>query len=779
MRLSHRNTPISRLTLLRSASIALLLLGISGCAFWHNFSTFFNTLYLAKQHLALYEESQRMIPPPNANSAIAVQNHRWLDEEYELRQKAIYEGHAEPVVPTFSHVLTSSKEVANIHLDSAIILGSKILADKKGSKYVEDALFVVGKAQYYKNDYAGARRKFMELLYRFPASEHNAEVQVLLAHAMLADKRLDTAQMAINAGMAAAEKLHDAHAISEIHRANAELIYAKNPDSLAAVGDELRKAEEGLEGQDLAKLAFEEGAINYLNGNWSAAERAFATVFTSSKDEWLLGEAHIGHAMALRREGKFDAAQDELSDVVAKIKYSASHAAAKYELALTDEMAARAAVANNLRSPEFRSNYYPPVKHEYYVVDTTYHNTSSIMISHSRYRQAEMYREMGMYDSAAKMAASLINTKDFSTPAMNEYVSARASSLAAFAKWRVELAHADSLRSKVSTKGVAREDAELHIKALHQVLGSRFTPQAPVAMTKADSEKYTTVLADLQKKKYGGVIGNIGDTTRLIDSLDNLSMTAHYQLGRAYETFLEIPQARAEYRSALDYTFPKEDSAIKVTRAQTLYALMQLEMHDKHLATGDSLLDILVTKYGQTIYAQQARSLYATHVKKTPGESVYENAYAVLRSQGLNAAKSTLLGVTASYPEEDAAPRALYAIGVSYEEIPNYDSALVYYKRVVSDYPFSAYALEARPRLTGNIAGLPKAPAMPIDPTMVRADSARQRHAPREINPNAPQQKPATEKPQPQPNQPHKPPTPPIQRGPINRDSLLNARHHK
>src|ERR1051325_2631235 len=125
---------------------------------------------------------------------------------------------------------------------------------------------------------------------------------------------------------------------------------------------------------------------------------------------------------------------------------------------------------------------------------------------------------------------------------------------------------------------------------------------------------------------------------------------------------------------------------------------MHLEMHDKHPATGDSLLDILITRYGQTIYAQQARSLYPTHVKKTPGEGAYESAYAVLRTRGLDAGKSALLAVPSSYPEEDAAPRALYAIGVTYEEQQNYDSALVYYKQILKDYPFSAYALEARPR---------------------------------------------------------------------------------
>src|ERR1051325_4090908 len=61
MRLSQSETKSPRQNMLRTASIVALLLAIGGCTFWHNFSTFFNTLYLAKQHLALYEESQRTI----------------------------------------------------------------------------------------------------------------------------------------------------------------------------------------------------------------------------------------------------------------------------------------------------------------------------------------------------------------------------------------------------------------------------------------------------------------------------------------------------------------------------------------------------------------------------------------------------------------------------------------------------------------------------------------------------------------------------------------------
>src|SRR6266403_607319 len=77
------------------------LLIFSGCTFWHNFSTFFNTVYLAKEHLTIYEEQQKAIVPANSNGAIAVLKHRWLDEEYQMRQRGLREGNAQPIAASF------------------------------------------------------------------------------------------------------------------------------------------------------------------------------------------------------------------------------------------------------------------------------------------------------------------------------------------------------------------------------------------------------------------------------------------------------------------------------------------------------------------------------------------------------------------------------------------------------------------------------------------------------------------------------------------------------
>jgi tetratricopeptide (TPR) repeat protein len=705
---------------------------LSGCAWWHNFSTYYNTVYLAETHLEAYEAQQRIIVAQNPSATVAVANHRWLDEERLMRQVGMRTGSVEPITPSFSQSLSATKQITNVHLDSAIILGSKILADKKATKYKEDALFIVGKAQFYKNDFIGAERKFHELLANYPQTKYGAQVQVYLARSMLVNHDIDTAAMTLERGLAATES-NDPAVASTVHRAMAELIYAKNPDSLAAIAAELHKAEAGMQGEELARLAYQEGAVEYINGDWANAERAFQTTSNAAKDDWLAGEGRVAHALALREGGNLDAARAELAFVIAHAKYGGSQVAARFELAYTDELIARKAVGNDLRSMAFRDNYEHPMHAEYFALDTTYKSSSTPILSRVKFRQAEMYREMGFYDSAARIATSLISTKDFSSPAMNEYVSDRANSLISYSQWRRELDHIDTLEAAIKKSEVAPrhdvkvpgqdEDANLHLQALQEVLGTRWNPAAPVQMTKMDSTRIRETETRLKQKAPQKLV--ISDTAHFLDSLQFRAGTAHYQIGRAYETFGEIPEARAEYHEADSMNIGPMDTGRTALRAQTLYAWIELERQEKNQVMADSLLHELLSHYGQTMFAEQARILYVKSTRNSPGELAYLGAYKSLRESGVTTAKPALLQVVTNFSQEDVAPRSLFAIGVSYEEVPQYDSALAYYKRVLKDYPYSSYALALRPRFAdASTPSLLHSPGRTVNPTITNNPSS-------------------------------------------------------
>src|ERR1051325_2064824 len=118
----------------------------SSCTPFHNFTTYFNVVYLAQQHLDIYEDQMQKEQVAQNGAIAAITTHRWLDEEYLARQ--LYKKRTGLAMPMTSAARASGSSNSNraiglVHLDSAIILGRQVLADKKETKYVEDALFIV------------------------------------------------------------------------------------------------------------------------------------------------------------------------------------------------------------------------------------------------------------------------------------------------------------------------------------------------------------------------------------------------------------------------------------------------------------------------------------------------------------------------------------------------------------------------------------------------------------------------------------------------------------
>jgi tetratricopeptide (TPR) repeat protein len=701
-------------------SALLLLLGLSsmasGCQFWRNFSSYFNTLYLAEQHLSIYEDEIGN-PPPAPTPAVAMQQRRWLDEEYETRLIAKRNGVEMKITPTFVRTKAGAapRQTGNtMHLDSAIILGSKILA-KKDVKYVEDALFVIGKAMYYKNDFTGSKRKFLELLSKYPETEYAIEAHTSLARSMIALGRIDSANVAIESAMLAAAKSDNDETVAAAMRAYAEFLYLKNSDSLTAIRETLLRAEQNLDGHEGAQMAYESGAIAYMEGKWSEAEAAFARAVDKGEQDYFVGEAKIAQALAMRRQGRFAEAKKILEEVGEKNVYLLSRPAAKYEFALTEEMESRMAVNDDLRSSQFTSSALPRIRNAYFIVDTSFKNESQAVLSRSKFRQAELYRAMAQYDSASKLATSLIGTKDFSTPTYNEYVSEKMRSLAKFSLWKKEISTADTVLDVIreirsGSFDARKQEAQLRMEATREVLGDRWRPDVRIELTKEDSTKLESKIAE--RRTSSGVRAakfNIGDTSRFIDSVNLRRANAYYELGRAYENFSEIPNARTHYLTALDHKFIIADTGKEAFKAMVFYAWLQLEHRERNIATRDSILQVLSTRYGQTMYAEQAMNLFGAQADpNSPAEQAYRSAYGTLQRSGIDAGKSSLVSVRHQYKNEDVAPRSLYAIGLTYEDMTRYDSALVYYKEIMTEYPYSVYAEALRPRMADVAVAKPR-----------------------------------------------------------------------
>ncbi len=684
---------------------------ISSCTFFRSFTTYFNVLYLAQKHLEQYEEIIKTEPTTQNGAVNAAFTHHWLEEElisYKIRRKR-----GTPIVPfvLMSKPKTSIiKGAASTHLDSAVILGSKVLAEKKPNKYEEDALFVVGKALYYKQNYEGAKRKFYELLYKYPKTEYAEETAMLLAESQVQTGQIDSATISLRQ-MLSSESSGRTLFRSDVHKSFADLLVSSSYDNYLEAAKELQLAEEGITGEPYAQLEYDRGRLFFLMEQWPQAEQAFRNALAAAADNTFQGEIMTGLAETLRHEEKYEEARSTFSSVISKTRYASSQPAAQYELAYTIELEEKKAANDNFRSQEFLTTILPTIRAAYYVVDTTYRNISQAIMVRSRFRQAEMFREIGKYDSASTLANIIIGTKDLSTPEMNDYVNERMRALTRYADNKFQLTKLDTIERilhKVRRPGNTIMETmlrELRQDAIKEFKGAKWNPAENYKFTPEEEKKIDEIIERMKKQKASTGISvfsiNMTDTLRYVDSIRAAGAKAHFELGRAYDDLGEPENAISEYERALKYHYERPDTAINGLQAQILYSWIQLDNELKRYDERDTLLAELTHNFGTTKFAQQAMVDYAgKSEKKSPGETAFRAAMASLPSSGIEISKQGLLGVIATYPNEDVAPRALYAIGLAYEDAHKNDSALYYYSRLVKEYPFSKYTDEIKPRIT-------------------------------------------------------------------------------
>lgn len=81
--------------------------------------------------------------------------------------------------------LQNGESVDKNYLDRSIEKSSKILQFHQNSKYVDDALIIIGKAYMYKSEYSKAIKKFSELMEYFPQSDYFDEALYFLGKTYL------------------------------------------------------------------------------------------------------------------------------------------------------------------------------------------------------------------------------------------------------------------------------------------------------------------------------------------------------------------------------------------------------------------------------------------------------------------------------------------------------------------------------------------------------------------------------------------------------------------
>ena len=186
---------------------------------------------------------------------------------------------------------------ANKHYDDAIKKASKVLTFHSNSKWVDDALFLIGKSFYYKGEYNKAERKFKELLVNFPEGDFTQDCHYYIGLCQYRMNSISQALITFNSIIKAEkkEKLKSdaAYILAEIYFEQKE--YDDAIKNYYLIINEYKK--EGLMG----KAQFQIAECYFLKKDYEEAKEGFSLVRNFTKDRTLIFESQfkIGECLYL------------------------------------------------------------------------------------------------------------------------------------------------------------------------------------------------------------------------------------------------------------------------------------------------------------------------------------------------------------------------------------------------------------------------------------------------------------------------------------------------
>ncbi|MFP4368218.1 MAG: tetratricopeptide repeat protein [Candidatus Kapaibacterium sp.] len=167
-----------------------------------------------------------------------------------------------------------------------------------------------------------------------------------------------------------------------------------------------------------------------------------------------------------------------------------------------------------------------------------------------------------------------------------------------------------------------------------------------------------------------------------------------FEIGRVQEQLGKTDSAEYYYEMSAKAAPPEHSDSPR------FYYSYARSIRDKDPYKADSLLELIVNYHPMTEYGKESRielGFTEAFVIDTVGE-LYRSGKSLLEHGEYDYAEEQLRKIYSKYPEDDLAPRSLYALGWLYEnEVHNVDSALYFYKILIRKYPRSEYAKDVKP----------------------------------------------------------------------------------
>lgn len=590
---------------------------------------------------------------------------------------------------------------------------SKIIQFYPRSKWVDDAIMMIGEIYYYEEDNELALKKFSELTENFPASGHYWKAHLFYARTLYNMEAYDEAlnytakysSQALNAGEedVSAELYLLA---GQIYLERGEYAKAEKSYSQALMIDADRKL--------LAIAAFQQGRINELIQDYDKARIAYAKVADYKPTERLKFHAELNHAKMLRASGKSQDAMNQLFDMKDQDLITEYSSYVDLEIANT-----YSAMGN-----------YEKALDQYEMIDTVYKKSDAS--AKSFYARGVLYEttfhdfgEAKFYYDKAKVEnpqSEITQLAVKKADALGKYFTYIKNihiydSLFYLAIRQDSLKRANSQKDTASATAVVTDSTKQiptaqKTDSLAQNRDSLMLPTADLQLdtlktnddeiVEFDDEILMQDPANLEQEMKEEVVAPKPtaqiQTSISADSALFLITKNQFELATLFMLELSLPDsAEFWFDIVSNSNFKPEYSP------RAYYAMAEIHRLRGNQQAVDSLYDLIIKDYGDSDYAIQVKKIrgISTEIQKPQLEILYDQALKLTYENKTNEALKIFNKIVSTDSMSEIATKSLYTSGWIYENIlNNNDSAKYYYQLLINKYPKSIYA----ENVTGKVA---------------------------------------------------------------------------
>ena len=626
-----------------------------------------------------------------------------------------------------------------VKFDKVIEKCSRLIQFYPDSKWVDDAILMIGESYVYLGEYESGIRKFAELIENFPQSDLRFEAKLWYAKAEYFMNREDEVLKILNDLIPEATSAGEENILLNGYIIEGQLYSERGEYDQATIAYEKAVGTSGDEGEK-ARAQFQLGICYEKLGDTSRAAKAYGRVLKFKPGNSLKYQTRLKQGITLTTLGLYD-------DALAVFIELTEEQLKNEEIGLVELEIANTYWAMGDSSKAFSLYEY---------IDTTYKRTDAS--AKSFYRRGLIFEKkshdfklaLDFYSKARSEFASseITNPAQLRADALSRYFSYQSlltkydslflsettkdttniddpksgsskDSVTTKIQSRVSSGHvtedsisasiikreilSDSLREQQKTPDSHPDQFHLaEVTPPDSIPSKTDTTAKSVAMSGTDSLLQMKLPKDsllargdsVQKDQASPVIVPAISP----DSIKSLIAQNQFELAGLFLLELDLPDSALFWFNKVVHEHPASKFV-----PRSFYALAEIYRMKGDSSQVDSIYNIILEKYEDSEYAAQIRKHSGLEEWKNlvdPAEDKYQEAETLLVAGRSLEALENFKKISKDHPTSPFTPKAQFTVGWIYENVSiNLDSASVWYRKLLKNYPASVYASEVQPKI--------------------------------------------------------------------------------